>query len=184
MVIGANVNREKAITLIELMLTLSVLAIISIAAIPGFSTIIYNVRMSSNVNELIHSLHRARQNARVTGIATAVCSSADGKQCQTNGQWENGWLVFANSDADEPPQVDSDESILDIRGPARNMRIYANRRAFIMRPFGLRSTNGTLLFCDRRGTHHARTVVVSYTGKPRISRTANSNASPNCPETD
>jgi type IV fimbrial biogenesis protein FimT len=171
------VNRQTGITLIELMLALSVLAIISIATIPGLSTLIYNVRMSSSVNELIHSLHGARQNARVTGFTTTVCSSRDGKQCQTDDQWEKGWLVFANSDADVPPQVDADELILDVRGPVHNMHISANRRAFIMRPFGLRSTNGTLTWCDRRGSDYARAVVVSFTGKPRI----DSAAASNCP---
>ncbi len=177
-------NRQTAITLIELMLALSVLAIISIATIPGLSTLIYNVRMSSSVNGLIHSLHNARQNARVTGIATAVCSSSDGKQCQTDNQWEKGWLVFANSDADEPPQVDADELILEVRGPIRNMHISANRHAFIMRPFGLRSTNGTFTWCDRRGSDYARAVVVSFTGKPRINSAAASNSPVDCPNDD
>jgi type IV fimbrial biogenesis protein FimT len=176
------VNRQTGITLIELMLALAVLAIISIATIPGLSTLIYNIRMSSSVNELIHSLHSARQNARVTGIATAVCSSSDGKQCQTDNQWEKGWLIFSNSDADEPPQVDPDELILGVRGPVRNMHISANRRAFIMRPFGLRSTNGTLIWCDKRGSDHARAVVVSFTGKPRINSAAADDRPVNCPD--
>jgi type IV fimbrial biogenesis protein FimT len=177
-------NRQTGITLIELILALAVLAIISIATVPGLATLIYNVRMSSSVNELIHSFHSARQNARVTGIATAVCSSRDGKQCQTDNQWANGWLVFANRDADEPPQVDADELILDVHGPVRNMRISANRRAFILRPFGLRSTNGTLTWCDRRGSDHARAVVVSFTGKPRINSTAVGDGAINCPNDD
>jgi type IV fimbrial biogenesis protein FimT len=177
-------NRETALTLIELLIVLAMLATISIAATPGFYSIIDGVRMGSNVNELVHSLHRVRHNALVTGIATAVCSSADGRQCERNSGWENGWLIFANHNADDPPQVDPGESILDSRGPIPNMRIYANRRAFIMRPFGLRSTNGTLIWCDRRGENHARAIVVSYTGKPRISETDSKGRHYNCPETD
>jgi len=164
-------NRITGITLTELLIALAVLAIISFTAIPGFSSVMHNIRMSSNVNELVHSLHRARQNARVTGIATAVCSSANGQQCQTNGGWENGWLVFANTDADDPPHVDPNERILDVRGPVPNMRIFGNRRAFIMRPFGHRATNGTLIWCSRFGAGYARAIVVSYTGKPRVSDT-------------
>ena len=177
-------ERIAGITLIELMITLAVLAIISIAAVPGFSSVIHNIRMSNNVNELVHSLHRAKRNARVTGVATAVCSSADGQQCQADGKWEDGWLVFANSDADEPPHVDPDEAILDVRGSIPDMRIYANRRAFVMRPFGLRSTNGTLIWCDRRGDKYAQAVVISYTGKPRVSYTDTRGRRYSCPEAD
>ena len=175
-------ERTAGITLIELMITLAVLAIISIAAVPGFSSVIHNIRMSNNVNELVHSLHRAKQNARVTGIATAVCISADGQQCQTNGGWENGWLVFANTDADDPPHVDPNERILGVRGPVPNMRIFGNRRAFIMRPFGHRATNGTLIWCSRFGAGYARAIVVSYTGKPRISSTDSRGREYVCPD--
>jgi len=161
-------NRNNAFSLIELMLALAVLATISIFAVPGFSTLLQNIRMSSNVNELIHSLHRARQNARVTGIATVICSSHDGQQCLAHSDWADGWLMFANADGDEPPQVDSGDRILHTAGPAKGLHIFGNRQAFIMRPFGLRSTNGTLVWCDRRGSAHARAVIVSYTGKPRV----------------
>jgi len=176
--------RQTAITLIELLVALAVLTIISIATVPGFSSVVRDIRMSSSVNELAHSLHRARQNARVTGVATAVCGSADGQQCQANGHWENGWLVFANTDADDPPRVDPGESVLDVHGAVPNMRIYANRRAFIMRPFGLRSTNGTLIWCDPRGAKYARAIVVSYTGKPRISDANSGGDHYSCPDID
>ena len=48
--------------------------------------------------------------------------------------------------------------------------ITANRRLFEFRPFGRRSTNGTVTFCDRRGAEQARAVVVSFTGRPRVTR--------------
>jgi type IV fimbrial biogenesis protein FimT len=46
-------------------------------------------------------------------------------------------------------------------------KITANRRSFAFRPFEIRSTNGTLIFCDRRGPEFARAVIISYTGRPR-----------------
>jgi type IV fimbrial biogenesis protein FimT len=157
-------------TLIELLVTLTVLGIILAAAVPGFSALADRIRMNSNISNLSHSFHRARQNSRVTGVATVVCASTDGATCDSTGTWQNGWLVFANTDGDEPPQVDAGEQVLTSGAAIPNLRIAANRRAFIMRPFGLRSTNGTLVWCDRRGSDHARAVIVSYTGKPRVSR--------------
>jgi type IV fimbrial biogenesis protein FimT len=128
--------------------------------------------MQNNVNELMHSLYTARQNANTTGISTALCGSSDGRQCSTTGEWTQGWLLFANNDDDEPPRIDAGEAVLTRSRLSPQLHLYANRDAFVMRPFGLRNTNGTLVWCDRRGATDARAVIVSFTGKPRSSSTA------------
>jgi hypothetical protein len=48
--------------------------------------------------------------------------------------------------------------------------ITTNREAFIFRPYGKRSVNGTINLCDQRGPGAARSVIVSYTGRPRTTR--------------
>jgi type IV fimbrial biogenesis protein FimT len=165
-------KNQHATTLIELLIALSMLAMLTIAAVPGLTSLIQKIRMDNDVNGLIHSFHRARQNALVSGIPTPVCCSSSGNQCDIGCDWADGWLVFANADGDEPPVIDPGESVLESGRLSANLRIQANRQAYIMRPFGLRSTNGTLTFCDARGTSHARAVIVSYTGKPRVSNTS------------
>ena len=77
-----------------------------------------------------------------------------------------------NIDADTPPRVDPGERVLDVGGPFASGTITANRQVFRFRPFETRSTNGTLTFCDRRGVERSRSVVVSYTGRPRSVRGA------------
>jgi type IV fimbrial biogenesis protein FimT len=52
--------------------------------------------------------------------------------------------------------------------PALDGTIVGNRPLFEFRPLLRRSTNGTVVFCDRRGTPAARAVIVSYTGRPRV----------------
>ncbi len=173
---------QSAITLLELMLALAVLAIVLATAIPALDAVLLNIRMSNNVNELIHSLYNARQNANATGTSTALCGSRDGIQCSTTRDWTGGWLLFANNDADEPPQIDAGEGILAVGRLSPQLHLYANRTAFIARPFGLRSTNGTLVWCDRRGAAHARAVIVSFTGKPRSSATTTGGTPLTCPD--
>ena len=169
--VGRHMHKQKAITLVELIIALSVLAILTAIASPGLTSLFQRIRMDNDVNKLMHSFHRARQNALVTGVATALCPSGDGMQCDDSRNWADGWVVFANTDGDEPPAIDPGEPILKRGGPSRNLRIQTNRRAYILRPFGLRSTNGTLTWCDGRGASYARALVISYTGKPRVSDT-------------
>ena len=173
---------QSAMTLPELMLALAVLAIVVATAVPALDSVLLNIRMSNSVNELIHSLYNARQNTNATGISTALCGSVDGLQCSISSNWAQGWLLFTNNDDDEPPQIDPGEGLLAGGTWAAPLHLSANRMAFITRPFGLRSTNGTLVWCDRRGAAHARAVIISFTGKPRISTTTASGAALRCPD--
>lgn len=175
-------QHQSAMTLLELLLALAILSIVFVTAVPGLGNLLLNVRMQNNVNELMHSLYNARQNANATGISTALCGSSDGQQCSTTGEWTEGWLLFANDDDDEPPHVDPGETVLASSRLSAQLRLYANRDAFVLRPFGLRNTNGTLVWCDRRGAANARAVIVSFTGKPRGSLTTASGLPLNCPD--
>jgi type IV fimbrial biogenesis protein FimT len=78
-------------------------------------------------------------------------------------------MVFVNEDERRPPDRAPGETLLYAHKPQIRGSITANRRLFEFRAFGWRSTNGTVTFCDRRGQPHARAVIVSYTGRPRVS---------------
>jgi type IV fimbrial biogenesis protein FimT len=162
-------KKPSGMTLIELLIGLATLSILVSLSVSGFSRLIDAARMNSNVNDLVHSFHTARQISRAKGTEITVCKSPDGQQCTTTGNWDDGWLIFANLDQDSPPQLDPGETLLEVHGSVTALNITSNRRAFSMRPFGKRSTNGTLIYCDRRGSESARSVIVSYTGKPRVS---------------
>lgn len=164
------------------MLVLSIVALISLVAIPGLSGLLMDVRMNSSVNDLFHSLHSARQNAMLSGISTVICGSKNSRQCTADGSWSDGWVMFANSDGDSPPRVTPGDRILRSAHSPAGIIIHANRADFAMNPYGIRSTNGTLIWCDRRGKGHARGIIVSYTGKPRLSRTTGSGDALPCPD--
>jgi type IV fimbrial biogenesis protein FimT len=168
-----NTNRykisQRGFTLLELLVALGILALLAGMAINGFSSTLASIRMSSQVNHLVHTLHLARHKARAIGTDIAICKSVDRRQCAPNAQWHDGWLMFANEDGDKPPHLDAGETVLATGSGQQRLRIASTRRAFIMRPPGKRSTNGSLIYCDDRGNDSARAVIISHTGKPRIS---------------
>jgi type IV fimbrial biogenesis protein FimT len=164
-----QLQNQPGMTLIELLIGLAVLSILVSLSVSGFSTLLDAARMNSHVNNLVHSFHTARHISRAKGTEIAVCKSPDGQQCTTAGNWHDGWLIFANLDQDNPPQVDPGETLLEVHESVDALNITSNRRSFSLRPFGKRSTNGTLIYCDRRGSKAAKSVIVSYTGKPRVS---------------
>ena len=166
---GADRHIETGFTLIELIVTMMVAAVVLALAVPAFGEIGLNARRTTVVNALVRDVHLARSETHKRARTVTVCA-AEGRQCAPGGQaWHRGWLVFVNLDGDEPPRVDPDEPVLFTRPGFETGRLTANRRAFHFRPFNKRSTAGTLIYCDRRGPQAARAVIVSATGRPRVS---------------
>lgn len=174
-------RRCRGLTLLEMLVALVVLAVLSGAAIPFMRTLLLEARMTEAVNALVHAIHAARQLAQAEMRDAVVCRSTSALQCAPPGDWSDGWIVFVNRDGDEPPAVDKGEPIVlaHQRGPVLSMT--SNRRAYVLHPSYLRATNGTVVFCDERGGDSARAVVVSYTGRPRVSDRSASGKRLACP---
>jgi hypothetical protein len=92
-----------------------------------------------------------------------LCRSNAGASCAGAGDdYSGGWIVITDDTAVTP---------LLSHAPVMRGSIRANRASFTFRPGFQRSTNGTVIFCDQRGAASARAVVISYTGRPRVTRT-------------
>jgi len=162
----------RGFTLLELLVTLLLATMLMAIGIPALRTLVLDARMTGSVNAMIHGIHLARQQAQVQGRPVAICPSRDGRHCTREDDWAAGWIVYSDrSQYESRPPADRNRVLLSA-GPWHDGHIVANRSAFVFRPFEIRSTNGTLLFCDSRGRRHARAIIVSPTGRPRVATSA------------
>ena len=161
----------KGFTLFELMVTITLVAILAGTAVPAFGDLIRDSRRSTHINQFVHSIHLAKREAIMRGQYVALCKIDAQQRCAGKGiDWDEGWMVFVNSDRDQPVKRDAGEPVLYLNAADPAIQIVGNRNAFTFRPFTRRSTNGTLVFCDSRGSQAARAVIISYTGRPRVSQ--------------
>jgi type IV fimbrial biogenesis protein FimT len=164
------VHTVRGWTLFELLVALTVLAIVTAWAAPAFDTWALDSRRTADINALVLAIQLARSEAAKRGRPVVLCSTADGERCaDPSRRYDGGWMVFVNEDDVEPAQRSALEPRLYVHTPQLRGAITANRDLFEFRPFGRRSTNGTVTFCDRRGASQARAAIVSYTGRPRVS---------------
>ena len=100
--------QETGFTLVELMVTIVVAAVVLTVAIPSFKEIIDNNRLVTQVNAFTTSLATARSEAIQRALQVTVCKSTNGTSCTTSGNWEQGWIVFEDVNGNGSVDVGDD----------------------------------------------------------------------------
>jgi type IV fimbrial biogenesis protein FimT len=90
------ISRHAGFTLIELMITIALIAVLSTIAAPSMRDLVKNARMTALANDFITDLSIARSEAVKRGVRMAICTSSNGTSC-TNTGWNQGWIVFTDS---------------------------------------------------------------------------------------
>ena len=81
-------------TLVELMVTLAVSAILLSVAAPSFDSFITNSQVRSHTRDLVSALAYARSEAIDLGKVIAICGSDDSSNCSASNDWSQGWMIF------------------------------------------------------------------------------------------
>jgi type IV fimbrial biogenesis protein FimT len=177
------VRHAKGYTLLELMLALAVAAVLLGLAGPGMNGLLAHNHRVAAVNNLVGSLQYARSEAHKLSAEVVLCPSRDQLLCETGDEaWEHGWLVFADYSPSRPRQVDAEDVILLVRRQQARVTVRANRPAFVLRPFYRRSSNGTFRVCPTRAATPPVALIVSYTGRPRLSARLADGRPIDCPD--
>jgi type IV fimbrial biogenesis protein FimT len=166
-----NPSTERGVTLIELVFTVAIFAIVCATALPAFGNLMANNRSRNAHNALVAALNLARSTAAMRQVEVGVCPSTDGAYCADSIWWQGGWIVFADSNRDG--KRDPDENLIQVaqRQAAIAIASSVGRKHIGFRPDGSATgSNLTLTICDRRGSQGANTVVVNNAGRIRTGR--------------
>ena len=159
----------QGLTLIELLLLVSIIAISLRLTVPGFAQAITSIRSESALHEISTLLALARHEALLTGREITVCGVAANGRCSRLWDAQHVITVFEDRDADHQPGP-ADRLIRRIRWPLKGGEL--SWRASFARPYLTFETtggtwqNGTLYYCpDNRDARRARALVLSHSGR-------------------
>lgn len=158
---------ERGFTLIELMVTIAVAAILSAIAIPAFDNFVKNDRDATQINSLVSSFNYARSEAvkRNTSVGVQVCPSSDGATCNTPAlSWAAGWIVLDPDPAILPP-ANVLQSIPALAGPNVLSATGGGANGVTFKSNGAVVAPANVKVCDPRGGAYARDVEVSIVGR-------------------
>lgn len=175
-------------TLVELMVTLAIAAILAGVAAPSFTHMVKDHRASTAANAFLTDLHLARSEAITRGKSVVVCKGAPATGCRSGGGWEPGWLVFsapggANScvDADADRQCDGhDGAVLGSNGQLEeSLTITGNgplQQRVRFQPTGFATGYaGTFSICSDDDDVRDRGFVLSLSGRIRAATASDLN---------
>ena len=163
-------RNSQGMTFIELMITLSVAAVLLSIALPSMGSLVQENRITAMSNQLVAHLQYARHEAVFRRSYVAACPGDPDLGCAGHNRWDQGWIVFVDDNRSGQPERDEDI----IRVVARDERMLmhsAGRTRVRFQPHGgAYGTNLTIRVCDETRRAKPRAVIVSNPGRVRVER--------------
>lgn len=166
-------NLQSGVTLLELMIVLSIAAILAALAAPSFNNMLNSTRQSSASLQLISDLNHARSEAIKRNNHVLVCITDGVAMPNTNclgganTNWNAGWIVCADADNDGScdAATASQPSPIDIR-PALSSKLTltGSGSRINFSPNGSSGTAATLTLGGTWSGATSRVITVALTG--------------------
>lgn len=175
----SKLSFSRGFTLIELMVTVSISAILVGIGVPMMTGVIERNAVAGHANSFMGSVNLARSESIKRGIPVVVCRSdapeAATPVCATSGtEWSSGWIVFA--DRNNNGQMDSastnSDVLLRVQGAVTDsggisQNTFTN---LVFRPTGLMSAGASTIIFNSKSQNSSTKVCVCVflSGRTRL----------------
>ncbi len=176
-------------TLLELMVVVTIAAILMAIAIPSFNEAIRNNRLTTYANNLVTAMNLARSEAIKQGMPVTVRRVDNLSSTNSGANWEDGWDVF--TDVNGNGAFNAGDILIRTYPPLQNnytLRGNAVFPAFInFTANGQSNGAGIFMVCDDRDNNAiaeantSRLIMVNALGRVMMGIDTDNNSIPNDP---
>jgi len=164
-----NASSQSAFTLMELLISLSIIAILMAISFPAAHDFMTRTQDEILQAQLLRAIEIAKREARATHTPVALCQSNNQMTCA--GNWQDGQLIFLDEQMDGV--VHGNDQILTVmRTQSQHGSIHwrafpGYRHYLLFLPTGfLHSDNGTFWHCHADKPIWA--IIISKVGRTRV----------------
>lgn len=160
-------HHARGVTLIELLTTLAIAAVLTTIAVPSYQSFVMNSQLTAKRDALANALRYARSTALNQNTTTEVCPVSTVNSTTCGNTWPAGWMVILKPTGTasllQSFQVPSSSLAQVYSETDSSITTAATSVNFNSR--GL-TTSASALFviCDSRGKSYGYTVAVESTG--------------------
>ena len=168
-----NLKTQRGLSLIELIVTMAIAAIVLGVGVPTFGNVIADNSMASNANRFVASINLARSSAVRYQRPAVICASsnynATTPTCDAGTDWSNGWIVYVDKDRDGAVDADEVQSVFE---PMDDDVSFASGAvaSFTYDARGFVNNGDNLTLCDDRTGEMGRQVRVNAAGRVSVVR--------------
>ena len=168
-----SAKRQNGFTLLELVITLSIVAILA-SFLPSVSAaFIYSNKVTAAINKVAADMSYARTEAITRNQNVELCKTLNGIECIRAMQWESGWMIFVDENKNRKREMS--EAVLRYQQAINTVNITyrgtASSHYIRFRPDGATGVNGTFAFCSDSEGLYKKALILFRTGRLRLSKT-------------
>ena len=127
---------SRGFTLIELMITLSIAAVLMVVAVPSFVLYKKNAELTSIANTLLAATNAARGEAMKRGMSAMVVPTNNGSD------WTTGWVVFVDKNNSRTYSDTTDTLVLSQAALPTGISVTGNNNATGTTPYIMFDASG------------------------------------------
>jgi type IV fimbrial biogenesis protein FimT len=150
--------KATGLTLVELMITLGVAAVLLAVAVPSFQALVESNGLTNHINLFVTALNLAPRGAMKRGKTITLCKSDDANDCGATG-YEQDWIVFVETDNGDGARTPLTEELLRINGSLktgytlRGNQNFSNYLSYKPSGAGKNAVGGHFILCKDKWHH-------------------------------
>lgn len=158
-------RRTAGFTAVELLLALSLMAILLALGVPAFASLLRGWRLDAATDALASDIRLARSTATRLSRPVGICAQDGAGRCATPPDWSRGWLVFIDRPGAAPVVQRGAPAGVVVR-----LRNGAAADRLLFRPNGMLASGvgGSLLLHAAGAPQDTRTLTFNAIGRVRV----------------
>ena len=158
-------RKYRGVTLLELVFSMALLALLAGLAVPGFRTSLRAAAIRSASFELLAGVQQARANSILESRPGLLCPTDAAGACLAAGSPASSWRSYLEPG---PGIAGAGQQELGGQVMPRGVMVRSSRSPLRFWPTAFAASPGTLTICDLRNEVPPRAIVISQSGRARL----------------